>query len=609
MALLTAGVIGGVAPATAIAVTLGVAPIIDGLVALLHGVNPALHQSLGLTWIEPIFLGVTAGLLARRLWRGERGPATVPAARVYAAAMVCVLVVALTPYLADWRGLRGYVVLLMWHADQGTPEHVLRAGFLLLAVPLWLAAVVESVRTLTEVRRARVAWLAGAVVAALYGQWMWMRGEGQKPPRVESLLDDANSYGSYLVLSFFMAIVVLADERRRGARILAGLALAATTWMLFLSASRIALFAVFAAGVAVVLLAVPPRRWLAGVALLLLVLGVVAGVRMFGTETNLNWRIVREATDPGLYVRRLVEFRQAIWSATARAFLDRPLTGIGPGRLYASLNDYYRPEDTGWRPPKENGHNYFMQLAAETGVVGLGAFVWLLAATLAPAFRDPAGGLGGRRVLAVAAFGYLATCLFGHPLILSRQIILFWGFVGLLAVSPALVEAPQPVASRAARWSPWVLASVFGLAVLVGSPKRSCPASGDHVSITYGLGFYPRESVTTEPWRWIRDAAALKLCNDTGATIAVDLQIPLVSFNSPRTVSAYIGDRRLALDRVEAGPTRVMTLSSRLPPGWTTVAIVPAPGPQRVDPILHNGDQRSVSVRVGDASVSVKPAR
>jgi hypothetical protein len=51
-----------------------------------------------------------------------------------------------------------------------------------------------------------------------------------------------------------------------------------------------------------------------------------------------------------------------------------------------------------------------------------------------------------------------------------------------------------------------------------------------------------------------------------------------------------------------------MTLTARLPPGWTTVAIVPAPGPQRVDPILHNGDQRSVSIRIGDAAVRMRPA-
>ena len=610
--LLAAGVIGAMVPATAIAATLGIAPIVDGLVALLHGFNPAGHQKLGLAWIEPVFLGVTAGLLVRRLWRGQRGPAAVPAARVYVAAMVGVLAVALAPYVADWRGLSGYPVLLMWRAlpgfDQGAPEHLLRAGFLLLAAPLWLSAVVDAVRTPTEVRRARVAWLAGAVVAAVYGHWMWTHGQGQTPPRVESLLDDVNSYGSYLVLSLFMAIVVLADERRRDARILAGLALVATTWMLFLSASRVALFAAFAAAVAAVLFGVPRRRLLVGATFLLLVLGAVAGVRMLGTDASHSWRVVRSATDPGLLVGRFVEMRQAVWSATARAFLDRPLAGVGPGRLYASLNDYYRPEDTGWRPVKENAHSYLLQLAAETGVVGLAAFAWLLAATLAPAFRDAAGGMGGRRVLAIGALGYLATCLSGHPLILSRQIILFWGFVGLLAVSSAPVEAPQPVTSRAVRWSPWVLAPVLGVAIIVGPPTRPCPASGDRVSIAYGLGFYPGESTATETWRWMRDAGALRLCNATGAPIAVDLQVPLRSFNSPRTVSAYIRAQRVARDRVERDPMRVMTLSSRLPPGWTTVALVPAPGPQRVDPILHNGDQRSVSVRVGNAAVSVKPA-
>jgi hypothetical protein len=501
-----------------------------------------------------------------------------------------------------WRALPG--------VDLSAPEHLLRDGLLLLAAPLWLYAITWSVRTQAHLRQARVAWLAGALVATLYGLWMWLWREGIATPRVPSALDDVNSYGSYLVLSLFMAIVVLADDRRRAARVLAGLSVPATVWMLILAGSRIALMAAIGAATAVAMLALPRRRWVVAVAAIVLTVATVAGLRLLGSATDANYylRLVYNSTDPGRLASHFVENRQSLWSASARAFLGHPLAGIGPGRLYPTLGDYYRPGDPGFRPRNEHAHNYFLQLAAETGVVGIIAFVWLLASVLVSALRDPAGGLAGRRILAIGALSYLATCLAGHPLILSRQVVLFWGFVGLLgAASPALETASLSTA-RAVRWSTWALVPIVLVAISMAPPQRPC-TSPDGVGIAYGLGFYPADSTPTGSWRWMDDAGEVRLCNSTASPVTVDLTVPAASFAVPRTVSAYIGSRRLA--RYTVGPPeQTLTLPSiSLPPGWTTVGIVATPGPLRVDPIVHNGDQRTISIGVGEPSISVEPTR
>ena len=617
IALAGAAALGLTAPAMAIAMTVGVAPIIDGLVALLYGIQPYQFQSLGLALIEPVFLGTTAGIVMRHLWRREApGGSQRPEGRLYVLGMLCVLAVGLAPYVSDWRSRTGYVLLPMWRAlpglTMGAPEHLLRDGLLLLAAPLWLFAVTTSVRTEVHLRQTRLAWLGGAMVAALYGQWMWIHGQGAVAPRVASALDDVNSYGSYLVLSLFMAVTVLADDRRWGARLLASLSIAATTWMLILAGSRIAFLAALGGGIAMAILAVPRRRWIVAAAAVVLTFTTVAGVWVLtpATEGNTPLGLVRNSTDPERVASYFALTRQAIWSATTRAFLGHPLTGIGPGRLYVTLGDYYLPDDPGLRPPNEHAHNYFLQLAAETGAVGLIVFTWLLAAVLLPALRDPTGGLAGRRVLAIAALGYLATCVSGHALILSRQVVLFWSFLGLLAVSSPAAEATRPFAAHAMRWSSWGLVPIALVAVLLGPPSRPCPAGAAGIGVAYGLGFYAAESTATETWRWMRDTGEMRLCNSTGSTVSVDITVPAASFGRPRAVDAYVGARHLAHYAVgEATQTQVILPAISLPPGWTTVGILAAPGSLRVDPILHNGDQRTISIRVGSPSIALTPAR
>jgi O-Antigen ligase len=614
IALVAAAALGAMAQALAVAATLGVAPVIDGLMALVQGVSPLPPRTLEVAWTELLFLGTTFGIVARRLWTREKPRAASAAVRFYVLALLSVFAVVLTRDVGDWHSSR-YLPLLMWSAvpdaGQGAPEHTVRAGLLLLAVPLWLDVVDRAVRTQSDLRRTRIAWLLGAMAAALFGQWMWTRGLGQVPPRVESLLDDVNSYGSYLVLSLFLAIVVRADDRRRGVRVLAGLSIVSTLWMLILSASRMALLATLAAGATIALLNLSRRRRrvVAIVALAALLLMTVISVPVLRTPSepaNPILRLLANATIPSRVAGYFVEMRQAVWSAAGRAFLAHPLAGIGPGRLYATLGDYYRPDDRGWRPLHENAHSYFLQLAAETGIVGLVAFGWLLSAALVPALRDRAGGLAGRRVLAIAALGYLATCVSGHPLIISRQVVLFWGFVGLLGLSAVRSDTSHAPAGRAAPWTVWALAPVFVAAVIM-APRRQCSAGAGGIGANYGLGFYVVESNATGTWRWMRDAGELQLCNTTGSMLVADVALPVTSFRSPRVLEATVADRFLVGHTANPDSVQRLILPSiSLRPGWTTVGIAPAPRSERVDRILHNGDPRSVSVRVGLPSVSVR---
>ena len=75
-----------------------------------------------------------------------------------------------------------------------------------------------------------------------------------------------------------------------------------------------------------------------------------------------------------------------LWSGVLM-FLDRPLLGFGPGGFAEALADY-GPQITWLYDYLPTPHNAFVQMAAETGVVGLLAFSSFLAAGLAVAFRS-----------------------------------------------------------------------------------------------------------------------------------------------------------------------------------------------------------------------------
>ena len=128
-------------------------------------------------------------------------------------------------------------------------------------------------------------------------------------------------------------------------------------------------------------------------------------------------------------------------------FVEKPASGQGPGTFYSKLGYYYRPGDEGWRPRYEIDHTYFVQVAAETGILGLVGFLWCVSNVTVPSFtRTLTEERRRNRLLTIGAGGYLFTALAQHPLVLSEQAFLFWGYLGILAACSRLNEA-SPTAS------------------------------------------------------------------------------------------------------------------------------------------------------------------
>jgi len=178
-----------------------------------------------------------------------------------------------------------------------------------------------------------------------------------------------NGLGLYLVMLIPFAVQRLAAARG-WLRVLAGATLAATALGLVATFSRASWLALLA-GLAALAFAGRVRLALkAGVLLALAALAVelLSGGMLSDTASRTvgDW---------------IVEQRAALLLAGVRMFLAHPLLGLGPGGFADQVESYAAQVTSLW-DYQPTPHDAYVQMAAETGVVGLVAFVGFVCAGL-----------------------------------------------------------------------------------------------------------------------------------------------------------------------------------------------------------------------------------
>ena len=122
-------------------------------------------------------------------------------------------------------------------------------------------------------------------------------------------------------------------------------------------------------------------------------------------------------------------------------FLDHPLMGVGPGMAQEYYQEY--AVKVGGRPRAETRrtHSLYPQLAAETGVIGLTAFLVMLAIVLLPLDRARRHWQETDRQawalvcgIELAVLTLLSTSLFLH----AAYIRYFWLLLALAAAATSL---------------------------------------------------------------------------------------------------------------------------------------------------------------------------
>lgn len=220
--------------------------------------------------------------------------------------------------------------------------------------------------------------LVGLGLVGLGAQWSkWLSVGDYAPPlpllqqRFYSMLGDPNMTAGLLNLLWPLALARLATAQRRATKALLGLWMAATltTQLLTRSQGGIAGLIVATASTILLLLLAARPVWLArwwrrtrANKWLLWLLGLLAIVLAVGLGGGL------------VVAGNLVRARGPLWMAAWQTFLRSPLWGSGPFTFGTQLMLY---ESTPPYPTYPHAHNYVLNTAAETGVMGLIASGWV----------------------------------------------------------------------------------------------------------------------------------------------------------------------------------------------------------------------------------------
>ncbi len=147
-----------------------------------------------------------------------------------------------------------------------------------------------------------------------------------------------------------------------------------------------------------------------------------------------------------------VAYRFEVWGYALEAIGNFPLTGTGLGTFRQVVLRLY-PMTVFPNPDVSHAHNVFLQVALDTGLPGLIAYLALLGLVLVVGWRwisqSPAHEVG-------MAVGVLACLLAFHLFGLGDTIapgakpgLLFWWLVGLVTASVGVMREPSTSPTRA----------------------------------------------------------------------------------------------------------------------------------------------------------------
>ncbi|MCW3050050.1 MAG: O-antigen polymerase [Solirubrobacterales bacterium] len=226
------------------------------------------------------------------------------------------------------------------------------------------------------------AFVIGATIAALYGIARPPSPNSLRGDRIGGIVGDPNELASVLVAGLVLAVALAAVLRQRTlGRVAAGAAACVILLAIFLTLSRGGLLAL---GVVLVVGIFSAGRWrvMAIVLALVATLGTVTYFSEFASPVA-RQRVTTAGNGSG---------RTGLWTVAWRMVDAHPVRGVGAGNFPVSSVHYLlrpgaipdgyfivdRPEVT---------HNVYLQLLAETGLVGLSLFLGLIAFAVSSALK------------------------------------------------------------------------------------------------------------------------------------------------------------------------------------------------------------------------------
>jgi len=258
----------------------------------------------------------------------------------------------------------------------------------------WLEVVVVILLGSQYLRSRRQIWIIVALIClagisqAFYGYIQAFFNLGPQSfirdagLRVYGTFDQPNPYAGYINIPLSIALALTLLGRNWVTRILAGLTAIILGVAEYLSQSRGGEIALAAALIFIVLAGMPHIRVLMRV-LIVLFLGIFAALLAGWIPVSIFNPVLRflgvaqiSFTNPSSQDYSTAE-RLAHWIAGLQMFMDHPVLGVGIGNYPDAYSKYFIAIFT---TSLGHAHNYYINIAAETGSIGLIAFLLFLLA-------------------------------------------------------------------------------------------------------------------------------------------------------------------------------------------------------------------------------------
>lgn len=258
--------------------------------------------------------------------------------------------------------------------------------------------------------------------------------------RLAGPIGEKNRYAQIMLMLIPLGVLQFSAERQRWLKVaaLVSVALAAiATALTFSRGAALAAGIILVAMVALRYLRVSHLVAAAGLIVVVLIAVPAYGARLTSLAdigALLSDEPAASETDNSL-LSRATENLTAL-----RVFADHPILGVGPGQFPAYYRDYADEIGVSVRAANREAHNLYLGIAAETGILGLAAFLGAVVATFVQLARARAAALVRRPDLAATAagfmlalVGYLASGIFLH-LSYARYYWLILALAGAAAV-------------------------------------------------------------------------------------------------------------------------------------------------------------------------------
>ncbi len=255
-----------------------------------------------------------------------------------------------------------------------------------LALALWLLR--------TPLRLRALVWcaIAAGVAEALLGLAQWAVPNGMATDlRVYGTFAQPNPFAGYLNLALPLAAALAIFGKDVRERWIAGGASAVLLVALLFSTSRGGLLGLLAAVATLALAGVRKPRFVVPALVGAVALVALAWVTQL-IPSSLQQRVLHALRLEDLSLNGAVTSqnfstmeRLAHWVAGLRMFVAHPILGVGAGNYDAAYARYV-VDPTTWPDSLGHAHNYYINTAAETGVLGLLTFLAFTACTLLAAW-------------------------------------------------------------------------------------------------------------------------------------------------------------------------------------------------------------------------------